>query len=150
MMQKYKQDNIILNKIYSSKETQSPPFNDAYGDAELVLNNKGGTATIIDLPVSSGNVMADIIKKRFDGEHADRELRAVPYLKRGADGRTYIYSGKDNRQLAPWDYKDVNLMANNTAKTDTEVLKNVPQQPQGGTKKKVYKGVDKNGKPIYE
>jgi hypothetical protein len=129
-------DQSVLNKNETVKanpvvnvnnyNSSNAPYNNVFEDITVAVNNKGGKATISDLPMNAGTIVSKLVSDRLG--YADQ----AAYVKLDSDGVMRIYGG-DNKIISPISFKDINLIANSTA-NDKKVL--IDDKPAPTNKKK--------------
>lgn len=117
-------------------------YDNAYEDITVAVNNKGGKATINELPMNAGTIVSKLVYDRLG--YADQ----AAYVKLDSDGVMRIYGG-DNKIISPISFKDINLIANSATGDKRVLLDDKPKPKPSNTPK--YMGIDpKTGLPIYK
>lgn len=148
-MEKTPVTNININ---SPKDTQ---IKDIYAEVTQKIPENGKALSLNKLSDVAQSTILDYVRKigNKDATQADVAIWedkngevGVYSVKVGADGVTRI-----DEKIAPLSYFGTNTKVNTTAKQKQEVIKRESQQkPSSSTKAKTYKGLDKNGNPIFE
>lgn len=128
--------SIAANKGsgYSSNGSNQQ-FNNVYGDIDEAVNAGNGMAKVSDLNIVGAGIISDVLRKRTSNPNeAANIINDGAYIKRGADGILRFHS-KDDRISFPVTYKDINTIANTTAKGDNAVLNTTPKGPVKKEKK---------------
>lgn len=113
----------------------NPQFNDVYGDIDEAVNAGNGMAKVSDLNIVGAGIISDVLRKRTsDPNEAADIINDGAYIKRDADGILRFHS-KDDIISFPVTYKDINTIANTTAKGDNAVLNTTPKGPVKKEKK---------------
>ena len=121
---------------YSSNGSNQQ-FNNVYGDIDEAVNAGNGMAKVSDLNIVGAGIISDVLRKRTSNPNeAANIINDGAYIKRGADGILRFHS-KDDRISFPVTYKDINTIANTTAKGDNAVLNTTPKPEKPGKKKTI-------------
>ena len=123
-----------MKSIAANKGKQ---FNNVYGDIDEAVNAGNGMAKVSDLNIVGAGIISDVLRKRTSNPNeAANIINDGAYIKRGADGILRFHS-KDDRISFPVTYKDINTIANTTAKGDNAVLNTTPKPEKPGKKKTI-------------
>lgn len=139
--------NININ---SPKDTQ---IKDVYAEVMQKIPENGRALSLNKLSDVAQSTILDYVRKIRNPDATQANVAVwedkngevgVYTVKQGEDGVTRI-----DEKIAPLSYFGTNTKVNTTAKQKQELIKKEEQQKSTGSAKK-YKGLDKNGNPIFE
>jgi len=133
----YRHEQAMKSIAANKGNGPNQQFNDVYGDIDEAVNAGNGMAKVSDLNIVGAGIISDVLRKRTSNPNeAANIINDGAYIKRGADGILRFHS-KDDRISFPVTYKDINTIANTTAKGDNAVLNTTPKPEKPGKKKTI-------------
>ncbi len=126
---------------------------DVYAEVKGKMPKNGKALSLNKLSDVAQSTILDYVRKIGNKEATQADVAiwedkngevGVYSVKVGGDGITRI-----DEKIAPLSYFGTNTKVNTTAKQKQELIKKEAQQKPTGSAKK-YKGLDKNGNPIFE